>query len=117
MVKPYIDKGKKKGYIARGYFGKGGIFMNKTTVFFLLSLVVAVCFFPAAAAGAVKVDLHGTTGLVLEWKDQQGEENGITGETILLDGEVNLDLKLTSTDQTNCFLSFLYQTGTAEVEV
>lgn len=91
--------------------------MNKTTVLCLLSIMTAVCFFPAAAVGAVKVDLHGTTGLVLEWKDQQGEENGTTGETLLLDGEVNLDLKLTSTDQTNCFLSLLYQTGKAKVEV
>ena len=39
------------------------------------------------------------------------------GETFLFDGEVNLDLKLTSADQTNCVLALLYQTGKAQIEV
>ena len=89
--------------------------MNKATVLCLFSLVAVVSFFPAAAAGAVKVDLSGSAGLVMEWKDPQEEGNG--KETFLLDGEVNLDLKFTSADQTNFFLSLLYETGKAGAEV
>jgi hypothetical protein len=58
--------------------------------------------------------------LVQEWKDwrnPQGGEDGTTKEPLLFDGEVNLDLKLTSMDQTKCFLSLLYQTGKAKAEV
>src|SRR5690554_1412312 len=65
----------------------------------------------------VKVDLHGTTGLVFEWKDPKDNTDGANGETFLFDGEVNLDLKLTSADQTNCVLALLYQTGKAQIEV
>ena len=94
--------------------------MNKTMVLRLLLLMTAVCFFPSAAAAAVKIDLNGTAGLVQEWKDwrnPQGGEDGTTKEPLLFDGEVNLDLKLTSMDQTKCFLSLLYQTGKAKAEV
>ena len=93
---------------------------KRTTVLCLLSLVTAVCLFPAAAAAVVKVDLHGTTGLVFEWKewkDPKENTDEANGETFLFDGEVNLDLKLTSADQTNCVLALLYQTGKAKIEV
>lgn len=97
--------------------------MNKAMVLCvlcLLSLVTAVCLFPAAAAAAVNLDLSGTTGLALEWKDwkdpQEGE-NGTPGDELLLESEINLDLKLTSADQTSCFLSLLYKTGEAKVEI
>ena len=97
--------------------------MNKAMVLCvlcLLSLVTAVCLFPAAAAAAVNLDLSGTTGLALEWKDwkdpQEGE-SGTPGDELLLESEINLDLKLTSADQTSCFLSLLYKTGEAKVEI
>jgi hypothetical protein len=94
--------------------------MNKRMVLCLLSLMTAVCFFPAAAAGVVNLDMSGTAGFVLEWKDWQDlpeGESGTTGDELLLENEVNLDLKLTSADQTSCFLSLLYQTGKAKIEI
>ena len=83
--------------------------MNKRMVLCLLSLMTAVCFFPAAAAGVVNLDMSGTAGFVLEWKDWQDlrKESGTTGDELLLENEVNLDLKLTSADQTSCPFSSL----------
>ena len=65
--------------------------MNKRMVLCLLSLLTAVCFFPAAAAGVVNLDMK-TAGFVLSGRLARpaGRGERDNRDELLLENEVNL---------------------------